>query len=74
MTHDKSPRRAWPPYRVAQWLTILMLVVASELCAWMGHRTLSYALDTVAVVTYVGFRRFGLSRVGAARTGSGRRR
>ena len=71
MTQDESPGTAWPPYRVAQWMTILMLVVLSELCAWTGDRALSYALDTFAVVTYVGFRQLGPSRDGAARTRSG---
>jgi hypothetical protein len=47
----------WPPLRVAQWATLAALVVMSELVAWAGHPGASYAVDGLALIAYLGFRR-----------------
>jgi len=50
-------RQAWPLPRIAQWLTVAGLVVASELTARAGHGAASYAIDLTAVAAYLSFRR-----------------
>jgi hypothetical protein len=47
----------WPPLRIVQWVAIITILVASELVAVSGHVGLSYGLDALAFLTYVGLRR-----------------
>jgi hypothetical protein len=47
----------WRWLRVAQWATLAALVAMSEAVAWAGHSGASYAVDGLAVVAYLGFRR-----------------
>ena len=47
----------WPPLRIAQWVAIITILVASELVASSGHVGWSYVLDACAFLTYVGLRR-----------------
>jgi hypothetical protein len=54
---DESVSRArWSGIRVAQWVTIIVLVVISELVAWAGHSAASYGVDGLALVSYLSFR------------------
>lgn len=47
----------WPPLRIVQWIAIITILIASELVATAGHTGASYALDALALVTYLGLRR-----------------
>lgn len=49
-------QRRWPPLRIAQWVVIALLLVASNALARAGHEALSWALDAGAVATYFAFR------------------
>lgn len=47
---------AWTPLRIAQWVVVIGLVIASEVVAHRGHLDTSYGLDVAAILAYVGFR------------------
>jgi hypothetical protein len=47
----------WSPVRVAQWTTIAILVVVSEVASWSGLSAASYGLDGLALLAFLGFRR-----------------
>lgn len=49
--------RRWPPLRVAQWLTVVALLVLANVIARDGNDGLSLLVDGVAVAAYLGFRR-----------------
>lgn len=48
--------RPWPALRVAQWIAVIGIAVASLLADAAGHAGTSWALDAVALVVYLGFR------------------
>jgi hypothetical protein len=56
MTDNTASKPAWPPVRVAQWATIAILVVISEVVSWSGHAGASYGVDGLAVLAFLGFR------------------
>lgn len=47
----------WPPLRIAQWVAIVTILMASELVASSGHVGWSSALDALAFLAFVGLRR-----------------
>lgn len=49
--------RRWPPLRVAQWVTIALLLVTANILARNDQTALSWVLDALALASYFGFRR-----------------
>lgn len=58
VTDESASSAPWSGIRVAQWATITVLVVISELVAWAGHSGASYGGDGLAIIAYLGFRRW----------------
>ncbi|GAC1311542.1 MAG: hypothetical protein NVSMB16_08350 [Acidimicrobiales bacterium] len=56
MKEDLRSAGPWSSIRRAQWVTIVALIALSELMSWRGQGTISYGVDAVAVVAYLGFR------------------
>lgn len=46
------PYRAWPPLRILQWVTIILLVAGSEALALTGRSALSWGADALAIAVY----------------------
>ncbi len=58
-----DPRR-WPPLRIAQWITLAVMLVAANSVARTGHGALSLVIDAAAVAAYLGFRHLRSRRTG----------
>ena len=58
-----DPRR-WPPLRIAQWITLAVMLVAANSVARAGHGALSLVIDAAAVAAYLGFRHLRSRRTG----------
>jgi hypothetical protein len=56
MTHEPALARRLPSVRVAQWVTVAILVASSEAVSWSGHVGASYGVDGVALLAFLGFR------------------
>ncbi len=61
-----DPRR-WPSLRVAQWITVAVVLVVANAVARAGHDALSLAIDGAAVAAYLGFRNLRSRRGRASR-------
>jgi glutaredoxin len=57
-----DPRR-WPPLRIAQWITLAVMLVAANSVARTGHGALSLVIDAAAVAAYLGFRHLRSRRI-----------
>lgn len=58
-----DPRR-WPPLRIAQWVTVAVILVVANSVARAGHGTLSLVIDGAAVAAYLGLRHLRSRRAG----------
>lgn len=58
-----DPRR-WPPLRIAQWTTLVVMLVAANSVARAGHGALSLVIDAAALAAYLGFRHLRSRRTG----------
>lgn len=57
MTNNDATKSGWSAVRVAQWVTIAVLIVISEVVSWSGHAGASYGVDGLALVGFLVFRR-----------------
>ena len=55
--HEPPFKGRWPAVGVAQWTTIAILILVSEAVSWAGHAGVSYGVDGVALLVFLGFRR-----------------
>lgn len=49
--------RRWPPLRIAQWVTIALLLIMASILSRTGQTTVSWLVDGLAVASYLGYRR-----------------
>jgi thioredoxin 1 len=56
MSKPSPSATAWPPLRIAQWIVVWAIIVASFAVDAAGHSGVSWGLDGVALVAFLIFR------------------